>query len=256
MLTHSTEASLHSPAKTCSRAVVNVDPGERLLSAIAGGGFLALGLTRRSLPGIGLSILGGGLLYRALSGHCGVYQFLGIDGLEAHNRNVGVPAQQGFKFETSLNIERPAAEPFTWWRRLENLPHVIDHLESVEQTTSTRSHWVAKGPLNTKIEWDAEIFEERPNELIAWRSIPGSQLDTAGSIHFRQVEGNRATMVELVLKYDPPGGKGGRYLAEWLGVDVEQELREGMQRFKRLIESRKPAPAMGEPPSKAAQHTP
>ncbi len=91
---------------------------------------------------------------------------------------------EGRKFEQAVMIHRPQGELFRFWRRFDNLPRFMDNLESVTILDSRRSHWVAKGPVGTRVEWDAEIHNEIEDELIAWRSLPGADVDQAGSVHF------------------------------------------------------------------------
>jgi uncharacterized membrane protein len=87
------------------------------------------------------------------------------------------------------------------------------------------------------VEWDAEIHNLQPDEMIAWRSIPGSDLATAGSVHFKPTPDRGRTVVTLNMKYDPPAGKIGSRIASWLGQSIEDELDEGLRRFKRLAEA-------------------
>jgi uncharacterized membrane protein len=113
----------------------------------------------------------------------------------------------------------------------------MDHLESVVEDGEKRSHWTATGPLGRTVEWDAEIINERPNELIAWRSIPGSDLDTAGSVHFESAGRNRGTIVTVSLKYDPPAGRVGAVAASLLGSGFEQSVDQCLSRFKQIMEA-------------------
>jgi uncharacterized membrane protein len=111
----------------------------------------------------------------------------------------------------------------------------MDHLESVTILDENRSHWVAKGPAGTKVEWDATIHNEIENELIAWRSLPGADVDNAGSVHFT-LSGN-GTEVRVVLSYDPPAGKVGAAVAKLLGEEPSQQVEEDLRRFKQVIEA-------------------
>jgi uncharacterized membrane protein len=106
----------------------------------------------------------------------------------------------------------------------------------VDTTTDGRSHWIARGPLGLKVEWDAEIISDEPNRLIAWKSLDGSDVDTAGSVHFRELPGG-ATQMRIVLKYDPPAGKLGTAIASLIGQDPGQQIRQDMARFKELMET-------------------
>jgi uncharacterized membrane protein len=156
-----------------------------------------------------------------------------------------VPAQQGVKLEKTIIIERPAADLYRFWRRLENLPQVMRHLKSVQSIDSQHSRWVAEGALGKDLEWDAEIINEREDEMLAWRSLPGGDIETAGSVHFRQLENDRGTEVVVSVKYNPPVGKMGAHLATLLGEGLEQKLNEDLETFKQTMETgMAPAPAI------------
>jgi len=192
--------------------------------------------TPSRLPHVALATAGGAILYRAISGFCPLYYFLGISGRK-HSAAIGVRAGQGVKCEQTIEVDGPPSEVFAFWRELSNLPMLFLHLESVVDSGRNRSHWTAVGPLKQRIEWDAEIINERPNELIAWRSIPGSSLDTAGSVHFEPTDGG-GTKVHLSLKYDPPAGKLGISIAKLLGEDLEDQLVEGLQKLHWVLEGK------------------
>jgi len=115
--------------------------------------------------------------------------------------------------------------------------HDLRHLRSVEKLTYTISHWRAKAPAGTVVEWDADIFNEIPNKLIAWRSLEGSDVVSAGSVNFDPAAGGLGTRVTVHLQYSPPGGKVGAAIAKLFGVDAETEIREDLHRFKQLLEA-------------------
>ncbi len=225
---------------------VNVGETERVLSAVGGGALAVYGLTRGSLGGLCLAALGGALVYRGLSGHCSCYASMGVSTAEEHGPMTSVSAGHGCKVEQTVTINRPAEDLFRYWRNFENLPHFMRHLQSVQVRDARRSHWVAKAPLGMSVEWDAEVHTERPNELISWRSLPGSQVDTAGSVHFTRAAGG-GTEVRVVLKYDPPAGKAGAWLASWLGESPAQQIAEDLNNFKRLMEAGENAATRSQP---------
>ncbi|HEV3446959.1 MAG TPA: SRPBCC family protein [Gemmataceae bacterium] len=227
---------------------LNVSEIERLASVIAGSALGLYGLTRRSLGGAVVAAVGGCLVYRGLTGHCPVYEALGIDTRDAHQRRAAVRAGHGVRVDTSLTIDRPAEELYRFWRRLENLPRIMRHLKSVRELDDKRSHWVAKGPLGISAEWDAEIITDREPSVIAWRSLPGSEVDTAGSVHFTPAADGRGTQLKVELKYDPAAGKAGALIARLFGEAPEQEIEEDLCRFKKLMEA-------GKIPTMAADHS-
>ncbi len=228
-------------------AGTNVGDIERWLS-LAGGAMLGLyGLSRRSPGGLALAAAGGALVYRGASGHCDLYQALGVNTAGRRGPATAVPAGRGVKVEQSFTVNRPAGELFRAWSDLENLPRVMRHLESVRVLGGDRSHWVARGPLGHRAEWDAETYNRRDNELIAWRSLPGSEIETAGSVHFTPATGGRGTEVRVSLKYNPPGGKAGVAFAKLFGEDAESMIREDLRRFKQLTEAGEVPTTQGQP---------
>jgi uncharacterized membrane protein len=115
--------------------------------------------------------------------------------------------------------------------------NVFRHIVRVECTSGRRSHWVVKGPLGTTLEWDAEIINEVENHLIGWQSLPGADVDCAGSVRFEPLGDGRETEVCVLFRYDPPGGTVGAAIASALGADPEQAVAEDLERFKRQVES-------------------
>jgi uncharacterized membrane protein len=227
----------------------NVADIERLASAAAGACLVAAGLYRRNVVGLATAAVGAALVQRGLSGRCAVYQALGINTRAESGtaRRRGVRAKRGRRHESTIVICRPANALFDFWRALHNLPKLFDHLVSVVDLGDGRSHWVARGPLGGQVEWDAEIHQQKPGELIAWRSVAGSDLDTAGSIHFRSTPGNQRTIVTLNMKYDPPAGKIGDAIATSLGSSVTDELEEGLRRFRQIAETGEAASVRDQP---------
>jgi uncharacterized membrane protein len=229
------------------RLTQNVGLTERVVSLIGGGVIGAYGLQQRSLPGVLLAAAGGALLYRGITGHCHCYGALGISTSRNEDSATAVPAQMGFKVEQSLIIDRPAQDLYDRWHQLSTLPRIMRHLDSVTEMADGRSHWVAKGPLGIKAEWNAErINDDRPR-LIAWRSLPDSAVDTAGSVHFVEQTNGRGTRLTVSLKYNPPGGQVGASLAWLFGGGIEQEIADDLRRFKQLMETGEIATTEGQP---------
>ncbi|HVF56464.1 MAG TPA: SRPBCC family protein [Pyrinomonadaceae bacterium] len=235
---------------------INVGQAERWVSAIGGGALALYGLTRGSLGGVALALLGGSLIYRGTTGHCNVYDAMGYSTAEGgslrNSENVSVRGGHGVKVEKSVTISRSPEELFRFWRNFENLPRFMNHLESVHVTGATRSHWVAKAPAGTTVEWDAEIYNEKENELIAWRSLEGADVDSAGSVRFEPATGGRGTTVRIVLKYDPPGGAVGAAVARLFGENPEQQIEEDLRRFKQVMETGEAATVEGQTSGRSA----
>jgi uncharacterized membrane protein len=222
---------------TFSNAERNVSEPERWASVIFGGALAAYGLKMRSLPGIIVAAVGGALVHRGATGHCMVYESMGLSTAEEQGDQVSVPYGRGVRVEKAVTINAPREELYAFWRRFENLPLFMHNLESVTVHDDRRSRWVAKGPAGSNVEWEAEIINEIPNELIGWRSVEGSQVDNAGSVHFTAAPGGRGTEVKVVLRYDPPAGVMGARISKILGEDPAINVQEDLRRLKRLIET-------------------
>jgi uncharacterized membrane protein len=234
----------------------NVGQTERLISAIGGGALALYGLTRGSLGGVALAVVGGALVQRGVSGHCSVYDAMNVSTSEDSGlrggENVSVAGDRGIKVEKSVTINRPVEELYAFWRNFENLPRFMNHLESVRMTGEKNSHWVAKAPAGMSVEWDAEIYNERRNELIAWRTLEGADVNSAGSVHFEPATDDRGTVVRVVLKYDPPGGKIGASVAKLFGESPEQQIDEDLRRFKQVMEAGETATTEGQSSAREA----
>jgi uncharacterized membrane protein len=126
---------------------------------------------------------------------------------------------------------------YQFWHDFENLPRFMYHLERVTSLGNGRSHWVAKGPNDSSIEWEAEITEDRPGELIAWRSVDGSEVQHSGSVTFQPAPGDRGTEVKVDLEYDPPGGKFGSTIAKLFGEEPSVQVADDLRRFKQVVET-------------------
>lgn len=217
----------------------NVGAAERVASAVIGGALGAFGLSRRSVPGWLLTALGGYGVYRGISGHCPVYQALGIDGTQTGRAEPRDFFERGIHVSESIVVNRPADDLFEYWRDLTNLPSIMSHLKSVKVLDECRSHWVAQGPMGSSIEWDAEIINEEPHELIAWRSLEGAGVDNAGSVRFlplHVVGGHSATEVRIELEYIPRAGKLGAAIARLFGKEPGRQIADDLHRFKRMME--------------------
>jgi uncharacterized membrane protein len=235
-------------ARREERGLINVGRVERLLSVAAGGALAMYGLKRRATPGGAAALAGAALLYRGATGHCDIYQALGIN--RANGQGTGVIADRGsdtrsqlggsrgIHVDESVTIDKPVAEVFRFWRNFENLPRFMRHLDEVAVREEGVSHWVAKAPAGTTVEWDARIINEIDNKLVAWQSLEGSTVSTAGSVHFDETE--HGTRVRVRLQYNPPGGKLGAVIARLLGEEPSIQIREDLRRFKEMLETGKP----------------
>lgn len=200
----------------------NVAPIERCLSFGAG------------------ALLGGAatyLLYRGVTGYCAIYAALGIKTSPqrgSHNANASVPYGTGVRVDHMVSVEIPAMDLYAFWRRLDTLPQFMSNVEEVTVLTPTRSRWRVRAPAGNRLTWEAEIINDVKGRLIGWRSLPGSAIHHAGSVHFDQRA--RATDVRVELEYAPPARYVGASLARILGEEPDKQIAEDLQRFKSIAE--------------------
>jgi uncharacterized membrane protein len=213
------------------------------LAAVVGGAALvALAARDRSWRSLGLAVAGVPFLWRGATGHWPTIPRAASEYIAEH-----LPEPLPPSIEVSLTVLLPRQEVWRFWRRLENLPRFMRHLESVEEIDDRRSHWIGKSPVGAKVEWDAEIVNEREGQILSWRSLPGSQVENAGSVLFEEATGGRGTVVRVHLDLDPPGGGLGRTLGRMLAPLTKQQVQEDLRRFKSLLEAGEIPTTEGQP---------
>jgi uncharacterized membrane protein len=220
---------------------INVGPLERGISVATGIALLAYTLSRRPRLRLPLGLDAGYMIYRGATGHCVFYQMLGINRTE-------VNGHEGIRVERAVTVNRPKTELYQMWRDLENLPRFMEHLEAVRVDAADvdRSHWIAKGPLDRRVEWDSEIIEERENELLVWKSLPGSTVESMGRVEFLDAPGGRGTIVHVSMEYNPPAGSLGAAFAKLFGKEPGHQINADLRRFKQIMEAGEVATVEGQ----------
>lgn len=213
-----------------SNAESSQHPSSRLpfgpKAVIVGASALILyGLSRRSRSGVALATAGGVIAFRAAKSQASSSQ----------------PSAR-----STFLVNASAEKAYSLWRDFENLPRFMAHLKSVRALDGNRSEWVLRAPMDREIHWTAEITEDSPNHRLAWKSLPGSDIDTSGSVEFRPDPQNRGTFITAEVHYDAPGGALTTGLATIFGKHPEFIVREDLRRFKALLEA-------GETPTIAGQ---
>jgi uncharacterized membrane protein len=147
----------------------------------------------------------------------------------------------------SLIVNRSAEELYNLWRNFPELPRFMHHVLSVKETGDRRWHWAVKGPAGLRVEWEAELLDDRPNERITWRSLPNADVDHTGSVSFERATGGRGTIVRVDLQYRAPAGKTGAALARLMGQAPEKQIAVDLLRFKQMAETGEIARTEGQP---------
>lgn len=216
---------------------INLKRQERAVSLLGGAALALAGGIRRGWLGLGLGLAGGGLLMRAATGHSILLRLLGENhAVVDSDARVAVPHEQGVRVEDAIRIECSPNELYEFWRDFTNLAQFLPDVKSVEVYEGNRSHWVIDGPAGAPISWDAEIVNDVPDNVIAWRTVAGSIVDHAGSVRFHATPDGSATMVQVVFEYAPTGGPVGAAVARLFGHAPEQQVPGALQRLKEIME--------------------
>jgi uncharacterized membrane protein len=210
------------------------DPA-RIVCLLSGGLLTLLGARRGGVVGAGLALAGGAVAFKGLAdlpltGEEGILQ----GGLERLER--ALPTSS-VKVARSVTIGRPRAEVWRFVRDLSGFPRWARHVESVVETGHGRSHWTVRAPGGARVEWDAMIEAESPNERVSWQTLPGSAIRHAGVITLKNAPGGRGTELVLRLHYDAPGGALGRTIARLVGEEPGAQARDDLRRLKQLLET-------------------
>ncbi|RKR92487.1 putative membrane protein [Micromonospora pisi] len=158
------------------------------------------------------------------------------------------------RVRASITVNRTPTQVYRFWRDLANLPRFMGHLESIRVGGGGRSRWTVRAPGGRSVHWDAEIVEDRPSELLTWRSLPGTAVPNVGRVSFVPVPGNRGTEVRVELAYAPPGGAVGRAVARLFGEEPGQQVRDDLRRFKQVIETGEVVRSEGSPQGTGTRH--
>lgn len=165
---------------------------------------------------------------------------------EANQDVVSVPHEQGIHVVRTVTIDRPANELYNFWRDATHMPEVFSYVESVQVTGADRAHWKLQLPGGMTTEFDSEIYTDTPNEVISWRSLPGSELQNAGSVRFKPAPVGRGTEVQLTIEFVPPGGALGKAVLKLFGEAPAQYIGQFLREFKQLVETGEKATTRGQ----------
>jgi uncharacterized membrane protein len=133
--------------------------------------------------------------------------------------------------EKCIEVDAPVSMVYNQWTQFEEFPKFMEGVEEVKQLDEKRLQWRAE--IGGKVlEWEAEIFEQIPDQRVAWRSTTGA-LNT-GMVNFEAL-GPNSTKIWLKLNYKPEGAM--EKIGSALGV-ISQRVEGDLERFKEFIESR------------------
>lgn len=201
----------------------NWTPALRVAAGALGSAALFYGIRQNGLRAAAGRIMGAALLGRAICNR----EFRDLVGYGNGARAI--------EFEKAIHIQAPAQEIYKYWSDYEKLPRFMTHLKEVRDLGGGKSHWVAEGPGGIPISWDAEITHSIPNKLLAWRSTPGSAIETQGEVRFDE-NGHGGTRVSIRMGYKPPAGVLGHYVSSLFGKNPKFEIDDDMVRLKSLVE--------------------
>jgi len=141
------------------------------------------------------------------------------------------------KVHCAITTLRPAAEVYMFWKRLENFPKFMNEVEDIVRLTDTKSRWKLELRPGVKVEWEAEIVEDVPDRLIAWKTTGRSNVTTDGRVKFYPSVNGRGTVIEVLLDYSIPGGKFAELAAKIWGEDPYAIVHKNLNRFKAYLET-------------------
>lgn len=201
-------------------------PSTRLLAGAGSAYLLLYGMLRGGFVGTVAQLSGMVLGVRAL-GNLDLRRLAGMD-----------DSGDAIRVRKSINIQAPVEEVYGIWSNFENFPRFMANVEEIKDLGDGRSHWVVKGPAGAKVEFDAVMTENKPNELIAWETVAESQVKHYGQVRFK--EGAReGTQVNVNMAYTPPAGVVGHAVANMFGVDPKSAMDDDLMRLKSLLEEGK-----------------
>jgi len=144
---------------------------------------------------------------------------------------------EAVRVRKAININAPVDEVYNLWSNFENFPRFMNNVEEIRDIGEGRSHWIIRDPGGTNVEFDAEIIEQVPNKIVAWKTLPESEVTHHGQVRFK--ESQKGTQVNVNMAYTPPAGVAGRVIAKMFGKDPKSEMDDALMRMKSLLEEGK-----------------
>ena len=234
----------HGRSVTPSRGV-NVHHNERLLSALAGGLALAWGLSQRSTIAKAAALIGSGLVYRGVSGHCHMYQAIGVSTADDGPERTLLPSMHAqraahprhFEVIRDVTIQKSPAEIYQAWKQPETLAQIMGHFAEISPVSEGIMRWTIEDPLGRSHSWDVELVEDVPGERLRWQSREGSQIIKRGTLDLRSAPGNRGTEARLHLHFERPEGLLGDVLTKVLGPVPGAAAQRALRNLRCLLEA-------------------
>ena len=134
------------------------------------------------------------------------------------------------RVEKETVIDAPVSVVYNQWTQFEEFPEFMEGVTEVRQLDDQRLYWSAE-ILGKEFDWDAEIYEQIPDECIKWRSTSGKRND--GAVYFTP-KGDK-TLLRMVMEYDPEGL--AEKTADALGF-ISERVQTNLDRFREFLERR------------------
>jgi uncharacterized membrane protein len=216
---------------------INVGEVERWASAIGGGLMMMHGLRRGTFGGLAMALLGGAFVYRGTTGHCQAYEALNIDTSGKHRADDEEHVHKGVLIKHTVTIHRTPMEIYEFVKDPANHHRYMAHVESVEAGDDGTFCWAIEGPLGSTWRFRSRHINEEPGHIVAWRTLPGSDIESAGAIRLEPTWDGRGTDVTMEINFEPPAGVVGMALARLLGHNPDAQVRGNLRRLKELLEA-------------------
>jgi uncharacterized membrane protein len=213
-------------ASTIEKPTVNIGDRERMVSALAAS-LLIYATAKKHTVNTLLLIGGGYLLYRAVSGHCALY--------DAISKRRSGASGADLKVRTHLVVNKPRAEVYAFWRRLENWPLFMRHLDHIDELDERTSAWRLKIQ-GGDIRWEARIVKDEVDTELSWNSVEGAVIRNTGKINFSDTPG-KGTRIDVMIVYGIPAGPIGQRIAELLTPAFQQRVEEDIHRYGEYLQS-------------------
>ncbi len=136
----------------------------------------------------------------------------------------------------SVLVSRPISEVYQFWRDPTRFPLFMKAVDAVEKTVEGYV-WTVRAPAGQSVTLITKVTEDSPDSVIAWESVPASQIKTRGRVTFTPAPAGRGTVLTADIAYDPPAGDLGRLVAKLFGAEPNIQARHELKRFKMLLEA-------------------
>jgi uncharacterized membrane protein len=147
------------------------------------------------------------------------------------------PLEYNVHVQRSVTVAKPAGELYREWRTPQRLADFVHGADPVTVMDDRRYRWVVRIPGIGWKTWASEIAEDKPGELIMWRTVGETDLPHEWTVRFDPTADQLSSVVTLEIRSHVTGGRVTDALARLTGRSLDDHAAVTLRNFKQFMET-------------------